>query len=356
MTALLLGAAVTQARPSECRDFGQVRVSKNVSQLIRSNSGHFWAWAGAKATQTELQPYLAFKGVVAGDPHMGNFSVVPVTSASGRRSLKFLNIDFDDAGFGPFALDFTRLVIAVKAEDDDMNLKDLVASYVAGLKGQSTDLPGYVQEALELPMAEMDKKIAKYVAKRTDGDRFLFEEGEIERYRGSLTQSEIQRLFPQGRVLDLGSRPKDRGGSADAERIWVLVQTQTHGKRIFELKEYQPTAMTEYQSQPTIGSWIQAVREVFRPGLAPEDYDLVEPRAEKLYWLREKKVDLYDEKDEDLALAIANRLGLLHGAQSQAQTYKQMVLSNPDAFREAVKPIEKAYLKMASQALKKICE
>src|SRR5262245_15519814 len=100
--------------------FGQADVSANLSQFIRSNASHYWSYLKSRVStqyQEGLKPYIGFQGVLAGDPHMGNFSIIPVRTNGVNRAteLAYLNVDFDDAGEGPFVLDFIRYEVAVKA-------------------------------------------------------------------------------------------------------------------------------------------------------------------------------------------------------------------------------------------------
>ena len=44
----------------------------------------------------------------------GNFGVLPLKAIAGDRQMTFVNVDFDDAGRGPFVLDFCRYIIAVR--------------------------------------------------------------------------------------------------------------------------------------------------------------------------------------------------------------------------------------------------
>ena len=51
-------------------------MSKNLSQLIRSNTPHYWTYMKHRADLSSLKQYLPFEGILAGDPHMGNFTVL----------------------------------------------------------------------------------------------------------------------------------------------------------------------------------------------------------------------------------------------------------------------------------------
>ncbi len=90
------------------RQFAQADVSKDLSQLIRSNTPQYWRYMKRRADLSTLKRYLPFEGVIAGDPHLGNFSILPLKSVGGPRQMRFVDVDFDDAGCGPFVLDFVR--------------------------------------------------------------------------------------------------------------------------------------------------------------------------------------------------------------------------------------------------------
>src|ERR1700732_2620386 len=92
--------------------FDQVELSKNLSQLIRSNTPHYWTYMKHRADLSSLKPYLPFEGIVSGDPHMGNFSVLPLKQVGGSRQMRYADIDFDHAGRGPFVLGIILHLIA----------------------------------------------------------------------------------------------------------------------------------------------------------------------------------------------------------------------------------------------------
>ena len=136
---LLLVAAIGSgalAKPDASGGFLQVDDSKNISQLIRSNSNHYWNFMKKDADLSPLKKYLKFEGFVTGDPHLGNFAVMPVKKTNGKRDFAFLDIDFDDAGAAPLVLDFTRLMVALKAVSKDIKAEEIVQAYVSGLQGK----------------------------------------------------------------------------------------------------------------------------------------------------------------------------------------------------------------------------
>jgi hypothetical protein len=344
-------------------EFSQVEGSKNLSQLIRSNAAHYWAYVGNKNTAQGLRAYEGFKGLVAGDPHLGNFSVIPLTNANGTRSMHEVNIDFDDAGIGPLAYDYARFVITVKAIDDDVKQPALLDAYMLGLSGGEAVAPQVVTDYLSMPIVSYDRLEQEYVDRKTKKGAFKLKEGEIEPYNGSYSRSEIMALFPHEKVLDLASRPKDRGGSVDSERIWVYTERPDGVQKIYELKQYQKTAMEKYSPQADPTRLVPAVRAVFWPNISDDNYQLVSVGSKKtLFWLRDKKVTLFDipynmAKPQNktfislYAPYVASKLGQAHGAQKAGKELLAAIKKNPEAFKEAVKSVSKEYLKLAADTL-----
>lgn len=330
-------------------------VKESLSQKIRSNAAHYWSYVKTDS----LKPFSEFEGVVAGDPHMGNFSVVPVETVNGERVLRFVNIDFDDTGVGPFALDFARFVVTVKVVDKDVKIRDLVQAYTDGLRGRQAQAPARIQETLSMSMERYDALDDRYVDKKTSHGKFKIEPGEVERYDAKYSLDDIARLFPNEKVLDLATRPGERGGSANAVRIWVLTETRAGVQHINEIKGYQPTALLKFKAQASPLDLVKQVQAIFWPGLNPSSYDL-KTLAGDLVWVRGKKVPLidipYKQKSandqifvENLALYDANLLGLVHGAQSR--DYAATVSGAQDAFREAVKQLSRDYIDYAERTL-----
>jgi hypothetical protein len=344
--------------------FEQVADSKNVSQLIRSNTPHYWNYCRAQADLKDLKPQLSFEGVLAGDPHMGNFSVLPVQVAGGGREMRFVDVDFDDAGRGPFVLDFMRYVIACKSVSSEIKRHDLQDAYLKGLATKEVEPPREVRELLRMSTSEYDRLAEDYVAKHTTPKGFELTADEIAAYDAKIARSTIAKLFSGETVVDLAIRPRERGGSADQLRIWVLVEDKSTRRRIVELTQYAKPALSFYQAQPPVKEWLSEIRRAFWPGLDGSAYDLIEIPGAGLFWTREKHVSLIDvpyssDKSSKLDFAIelarydANQLGLAHGRQAHADAYRASIEKDPAAFHDAMEPIEKSYMESAVKALKK---
>ena len=338
--------------------FDQSEVSQNLSQLIRSNTPHYWTYMKHRADLSSLKRYLPFEGILAGDPHLGNFAVLPIKQVGGSRQMSFVDVDFDDAGRGPFVLDIIRYLIASKSIGG-IKKRPMEKSYLAGIAGKELDPPKEVRSLLAMPVSHYDDMVAQYAAKKSSKHGFVFKTGNIEPYNAKIARSTIERLFPAGNVIDLAIRCEERGGSVDQLRIWVLVGDQK-SRRIVELKQYSKSAIANYQTQPPVREWLNAVRRTFWPRLDGSAYDLVDIPGAGLFWIRDKHVSLIDvpyssEKRSDIAFLDAlasydaNLLGLAHGRQAEAAPYRAIVEKDAEAFHDATEPVAKAYLDLARE-------
>ncbi len=167
-------------------EFDQVSDSKNLSQLIRSNAPEYWAYMKKHADLQPVKPYLSFEGAVAGDPHLGNFGPIPVMTNQRTREMRFVNIDFDDAGRAPFVLDFIRYVAAIKAQCKPMKSEVLQENYLLGLAGKTISPPKQVQDFLDMKVSDYDEQAGQYCAKHCVDQGFKFKPGEIDHYDGKI--------------------------------------------------------------------------------------------------------------------------------------------------------------------------
>ena len=140
-------------RATEGDNFEQVGDSKNLSQLIRSNTLHYWTVMKHQVDLRGLKAYLGYEGMLAGDPHAGNFAALPLRARDGSRKMRYVDVDFDDCGRGPFVLDFIRFVIASKANHKEVKRRDLEKGYHQGLAGRELDPPKAVRALLAMAVS-----------------------------------------------------------------------------------------------------------------------------------------------------------------------------------------------------------
>ena len=107
--------------------------------------------------------------MLAGDPHAGNFAVLPLRSVDGSRKMRYVNVDFDDAGRGPFVLDFIRFMIASKATDREAKRRPQEEAYLKGLAGKEIDPPKKVHDLLHMPVSEYDRARDRILAQEILG-------------------------------------------------------------------------------------------------------------------------------------------------------------------------------------------
>jgi hypothetical protein len=347
--------------PTDVSKFEQVGESKDLSQLVRSNTVHYWTAMKHQIDLCGLEPYLRYQGVLAGDPHAGNFGVLPLRSVDGTRKMRYVNVDFDDAGRGPFVLDFIRLMIASKATDREAKRRLQEEAYLKGLSGKETEPPKKVHDLLRMSAAEYDTHATEYLRKRCSDKGFIFKVGEIEPYTAKIDRARIEGVFQKAKVVDIGIRPLARGGSAGDLRFWVLVENENGGQSIMELKQYEEPATAKYQSQPSPQQRLKEIRLAFWPELDGSDYDLVELLGSGLFWVREKRVSLIDapyssKKTKkldflnELEVYDANQLGLAHDRQPGAHRYHEAIKADSETFYHVSRRVEKVYLDIARKA------
>lgn len=351
---LSVPAMMTPAKTFEI-GFKQTEAAKNVSQLMRSNAPHFWAFNRNPQVLKDLAYYVDAEGTISGDPHLGNMSVIPVKSQNGVKSLRFLNIDFDDGGKGPFALELARFVAVAKASSENIKVKDIVAAYTQGLRGQQMTKPATIDRAEKMKMQDYETLRAAYVNKKMIDGHFKYKAGEIEKWDGRPNISDVAPLFADVKVIEVAKRPMERGGSADAGvRLWVLTLDAAGTYRIVELKPYSDTALSAYSHQADPQTRVRDLQETYWQGIDPSSYTLAEVQG-NLYWVREKKVEILEYKDlvdEDSGrLYIANYIGLTQGRQAAAPGLLKKIESNPERFKEAIKTFAKEYMGVASSAM-----
>jgi Uncharacterized protein conserved in bacteria (DUF2252) len=343
--------------------FEEVGSAKNLSQLIRSNAPHYWNYMKNGADLRLLEAYLRFIGAVAGDPHLGNFGPIPVTTTDGAQEMRFVNLDFDDAGLAPFVLDYVRYVAAMKAQCRQMRTKPLLRAYLLGLMGKKIKPPRQVRTLMQMSLDGYYALADKYTAKNSFNKQFKHKTGAIEAYSGKVKRDSIAKLFDGETVLDIAHRVEERGGRANDVRIWLLVQGAGSRIRIMELKGYAQPGTSSYAPQPHVDKWLSEIRQAFWPGLTGAEYDLVTLEGQR-YWIREKRVALIDipytsqKKQEidfvlDLATYDANILGLAHGRQVDSAAYTAAIRDDIAHFHKATKKAARAYLISAKTAMKK---
>lgn len=366
---LLSGCTHLGKRHPASNDLGQIGDSENLSQLIRSNSKHYWSWVkGNKDKYSEAKDAAKFKGYIFGDPHMGNFAPTLVKDTAGKQRMKFVPVDFDDVGVAPFIFDLARYIVASEAVDKKSIKKSaIIEAYIEGLNNPDADLsdrlPDVVQSKLSMKVKDVLALQDKMVDKKTKDGKIKIEKNETEKYDGKLTDA-IKKTLAPAKLEDVARRIVLRGGSKDALRLWALTKNDKHGI-IHEFKEWEQTGIDAYEKQSSIGERLNDIYEIFWPGLDSSTYTVVSLDGE-LFWLREKQESLLDipytvnsdperEFVASYSAACAMALGQIHGRQSAGQDFAKFIGKKlkADGLKDIVEPIAKDYLELVEEQFKK---
>lgn len=359
-SCVLALTVLTSSLPlADTPEFRQAEVSKNISQFIRSNAVHYWSYVKDKANEPSLRSYTRHQGFVAGDPHMGNFAPIPLRATDGSRKMRFVNVDFDDAGYGSFFFDFARYVVTVEATDSKIKKGDLEEAYIKGLSGKKIQAPKEIQKFLSMSLKDYDQLAQEYVQKYSNSKGFVLEADKLDADNGKISRETLAAVFPGMKLIDVAIRPRERGGS-EGTRLWILLQDAKAQRHIVELKPWEPSALKLYQAQPKLADWLKGVYDTFWPGLDASDYDLIEIKGAGLFWKRPKKVSLIDDLKDDsrtanlLAIFDANLLGLAHSKQAESTAYLAEIEKDKEAFHEAIEHAVEDYLDVVKRAYKKL--
>ncbi|MBO9665354.1 MAG: DUF2252 family protein [Bdellovibrio sp.] len=296
---------------------------------FRSNAPHFWSWLA-----TQSSDLFAYRGAVVGDPHILNFGDVQL--AIGGRV--FALIDLDDVGNrGPFVGDFIRYAAGNQVSPYNVSVKELYAAYVYGLQGNEIPVPPVVAVALARGDEEFQKRQDKYLERMTEKNRFS-EKAKLEPMTVApmdvlgvynAVADDLAGELRGYRVLDMGYKVKESGGSQGLVRFWYLVQAG-RDRQIIEFKMEDQPATEFYASQGSIQERFASVTSFFRPSAVYGPYKIVTAGGYS-FLMRARLAPFLDfDPSKGLALAdihagrevskyIANLLGRMHGKQSAAQ-------------------------------------
>jgi hypothetical protein len=237
----------------------KVAISSNkLTKLARSNAPQSWAWFKERAYDFLPDSILKHIGNIEGDPHNGNYGP---TLVDGK--VKWRSLDYDDGGTGPYILDFAKFLIAVKAVDTVKKVKasDLWQVYQRGIQGKDyKNPPQRVTELLDMTPEQFRNLEVKKALKFSTGDRLMNDGDKSSKITDQKTYDLVMQVFsrqlPEGlRVLDVGGREKEGGGSGSVDgeggalRFIALVKGKDGRNTLYELKEDANSGIENYQRQ-----------------------------------------------------------------------------------------------------------
>jgi hypothetical protein len=350
----------------EQKELEQIKESNSISQLLRSNTHHFWTWAlERQGTLVGFQKeIMSFTGTIMGDAHLGNMH--PVKDIN-HNFLVWKNIDLDDSGVGSFAFDFLHLGLSIKSINKEIKTKEMTEAYLMGLKQQDFDAPKSIRKYMEISMADYEKMRQSYVDRKTKNNQITLKKDEILEFQSDtagISKNELSKIIKNNfdeavKVLDLVILKRDRGGSVNLRRIWALLEFADGSQHIFEIKELAISSLEYYQPQSEIEENFSHNREYF--GYSEKDLKLIE-FANTHFIMREKKITLFDvpydqkNKDEekfldDLATWGSYNLGFWQAKQVNSPNYTNYLNDNRENFVDLIKSLRKEYLKVLTGEL-----
>lgn len=350
--------------------------SDKLTNLVRSNAPQSWAWFSLNAEHHLPKSIFKFQGMIDGDPHNGNYGPLVVNN-----QVKWKSLDYDDAGIGPFILDYAKLLIAVKAVESVSKVKasTMWDLYLKGLKGEKyPEDPSLISKYLAMTPAKFRDLEVEKTLKFSVGDKLLNDGEKSQMIKDkklySLILESFRRNLPEEmKILDVGSREKEGGGSGSvngkggALRFIGLVKGADGRNTLFELKQKFQSGISNYQPQVTT---LQEVLTFQVLGKNSKDKNFqqvnINIEGDKTFVLRPKPIYFYEyankadtksQFEEFNALSLYNAWykGYMQSSQTGAKEYL-MALEADSAERkiyEGLKTMTWSYLEFLQTFLPK---
>lgn len=320
--------------------------SDKLTKLARSNAPQSWAWFKKYSNNFLPDSILKFEGMIEGDPHNGNYGPTVVNG-----KVKWRSLDYDDAGRGPYILDFAKFMIATKAVDSVKKIKasDLWEQYQRGIEGKEyKNPPKRIAELLEMSAADFRNMEVKKALKFSMGDKLINDGERSSKITGKKMYNLVMEIFsrhlPEGmEVLDVGGREKEGGGSGSvngeggALRFIALVKGKDGRNTLYELKQDAESGIENYQPQDVS---LQEILNFHVIGEGKNDLNYQEINVnidgDKRFVLRPKPLYFYDyankaktmsqqEEFQDLSLYNAWYKGRMISQQKNASAYLKAI-------------------------------
>lgn len=347
--------------------------SDKLTKLARSNAPQSWAWFKQYSGHFLSEDILKYEGMIEGDPHNGNYGPTVVNG-----KVKWRSLDYDDAGRGPYILDFAKFLIATKAVDSVKKVKisDLWEQYQRGIEGKEyKNTPKRIAELLEMSATEFRNMEMKKALKFSNGDKLINDGSRstkiTDKKMYNLVMEVFRRNLPEGmEVLDVGGREKEGGGSGSvngeggALRFIALVKGKDGRNTLYELKQDAESGIENYQPQDVSLQEILNFH-VIGEGKMDANYQEVNVNinGDKRFVLRPKPLYFYDyankaktmsqqEEFQDLSLYNAWYKGRMISQQKNAAPYLKALQAdkNGEIF-EGIKRMTWEYLEFIEKYL-----
>lgn len=313
----------------------KLAVAANPFQFFRSFVDYFYLLVSANRTAlSSLSSTWSTSGWCVGDAHPENFGVLLLKD---EKSIFTVN-DVDDSGPCPVALDLLRLMVSARLFDDSVSSSAFIKAYVAGLGGESRQVPRDIKDLFK----KSRKRGTDPNPKKIPGEKFIRgdELNDVPHEEAQKVAQALQFLQPNldalPRLLDVVSRKKVGGGSGGLLRYQVLWKDR--GQLVhLELKQIVDPAVTSVATGPVTdhGERVMKALRVTQGDDFSKFYRIVRVDSKQML-VRPRfggNVDVELDKVEnfsEVAQFEAYQLGLLHGRSvSDVPAWKKAVLAVP---------------------------
>ncbi|MBC7458792.1 MAG: DUF2252 family protein [Bdellovibrionaceae bacterium] len=285
--------------------------------------------ADLKANNNKLS---SVTGSCVGDAHAENFGTL---IQKDNTSLFTMN-DMDDFGPCPVVFDLFRFAVSSNLYDKNIDMDQILSSYVSGLKNESITQPDSIQKMLN----KSEKKGAETSAQKIQANRIVRDSlmtevnADDERQILSVVNKFNSDLPASFKILDLVSTRKVGGGSGGLLRFEVLI---ADGNKLVQLEFKEEVKPCIYpvatETIPNLPERLQKAIAIEQGSLASQFYAsaqisdrsmLVRPR-----FAGNIGISLKDSTNDENAKIIyfeAYTLGLIHSRSvTDVKAYKEMI-------------------------------
>lgn len=283
-------------------------------------------------------------GPVTGDAHALNFGDFKTD-----KETSFSNIDVDDFGYASVVFEAVRFFSSVAIGRPDLSLTKIIESYLAGVNGQETPTPSF----LEFPKSNnFAKELDQYANTRITDNKLNYEKLEISplpfacdaNFKQEIVSAleKIMEVYSVLKLLDIGYKIKADGGSKGMLRLIILIESKGH-KAIFEIKQLDTPATAYFNNQPALKDRLKLWHQSFKIQPSPL-FGAIDSKHD--FILRPKTKDLFKfEKltkgNQEIFLEyVANFLG----RRAAQHPSKGLILSQKENLLKATKAYVELFL------------
>jgi hypothetical protein len=290
------------------------------------------AYPAAFHADLKRLPEAAFpgtQGICVGDAHPDNFGYLSVDKKKGGTKAIYAFNDLDDSGYCLASIDALRYFTAFRLVFDEGQLAESLDEYATYALAKDPVDPAKAAATALSDKDEPDfaKVRAKNVKKYTDEAQTALVFGSELEPVGEAISKTVRALIGASvkRVLEVGRRPREAGGSGGLLRYWALVELAEGDTTILELKQAATPAVDFGYSSPKLSGpprLVQLKQALW--GVTEADYAYVTWPDGPTFLVRDRGRKKSVDTNDDQRKAQARYLGALHQGRWAASSPKQV--------------------------------